>query len=251
MMRKLREKRPRGQVLLCGMGLHLSHLTLETLQALKKCQAVYHSSLDVVAVEHVRRLCSGAVVDLRGADKSVSASALDIPIRKAREGQSVAFLGYGHPLVLNSTSFSLLERCRSGKIPCRILAAISSIDELLIMIGDPAVHIGLQVYPSERVCPPIQLSPASPALIMQLDQVVKSSGGELACFLEQLKRLYPTSHPFFLLRCSRGPDAPPLRLRTDLRRLSGVLKKLSEEDRCIVSLYIPKRGGRAFSRRAV
>jgi len=139
----------REQVLICGLGLRLAHMTLETMQALKQCRTVFHYFLDEQTAAYLRTLCAD-VRDLGGLSAPDGPAAIaDAVLAAAAPGGTVALLYYGHPLVFQEDI--LIARCRAAKVPYRVLAALSSLDAVLVAVGYPALREGLQVRHADAV----------------------------------------------------------------------------------------------------
>lgn len=234
-----RRKKP-GRVLLCGLGLRLEHMTVETLQALKKCDIVFHDFLDEKAAIQVRALCA----DLRNLtklrrDESEEATT-DVILAAVAPGKTIAFLCYGHPLVLQWTAAHLMHRCRAEGIGYRVTASLTALDDILVEIGTPVISEGLQIcLPNKLLLLKIPLLPHVHAMIMLLSHLWDVQGSSVADFVKYLKAFYPPGHRMLLIRCSRVMKDPPLRLETSLRGLAGALKELPEKERFSASLFIP------------
>ena len=229
------------QLLICGFGLRFGHLTLETMLELKKCRTVFHNFLTTKTENHVLTLCPD-LRDLkklrRRADDGAEAEAVIAAVAK---GHTVAYLGYGHPLVMQGTADALLRRCLAENIPYRVITSLSSLDEILIAAGPIAIKDGVHICPSNELAG-FPLSPRIPAIVMGLNHLWDFTGTGVAGLVKHLNAIYPQEHRILLIHCSQTAGDPPLRLETPLRALAGALESFSEADRFTVSMFIPALG---------
>lgn len=228
---------PPEQVLICGLGLGLAQVTLETLQALKRCSTVFHCFLDKKTAAYVRTLCP----EVRDLGKLSAAggpgAAEDAVLAAAAPGRTVAFLHYGHPMVFQEDL--LVKRCKAANVPYRVLAALSSLDAVLVAIGIPPLKDGLQVRRADAVGRGAPLLPESHALILALDRLWDPRNAGVPAFVKYLGTVYPPGHWVKLIHCPDITDAGALREGTQLRALAGALKGLRAAARNNTSLFIP------------
>ena len=231
---------PRERVLICGLGLRLGNMTFETLQALKRCRTVFHDFLDDKAARYVRTICPD-LRDLRKLRRTYdSESMADAVLPAVAKGHTVAFLGYGHPMVLQGTAEVIITRCKAAKIPYRVIASLSALDELLVAVGTPVMMDGLQICPSHVLTTrQVPLYPGAPAIIMLLNHLWGFPGASVAGCVKHLGTIYPPEHRVLLIRCPRVVGDPLLRLETPLRKLAAALEKLPGKERFNTSMFIP------------
>jgi precorrin-2 methylase len=225
------------QVLICGLGLRLPGITLETMQALKNCGAVFHDFLDARTEKQLSVLCPG-IRDLRKLCRTAAPDeAAGVILAAAGPGRTVAFLRCGHPVLFQEDA--LVRLCRAGRIPYRVMAGVSSLDEIMVAIGTPILKDGLQLYAVSRTARRLPLRPAAPAVILSLDRLWEPAAAGVHGFVAQLGGVYPPGHRMLLVHCPDSLDASALRVETDLAGLAGALKKLKKAARGSASLYIP------------
>jgi uncharacterized protein YabN with tetrapyrrole methylase and pyrophosphatase domain len=159
----------------------------------------------------------------------------------AAGGRAVAFLGCGHPLVLQGTAEVLLRRGLAAGIPCRIITSLSALDEVLLAAGATGIKDGLHICPSNEL-ERFPLSPRIPAVIMGLHHLWDATGTGMAGLLKRLRAVYPREHRVLLIHCSQTEGDPNLRIETPLRGLAGALESFSEENRFAVSMFVPALG---------
>ena len=237
---QIRNEPARGRVLICGLGLRVAHMTLETLQALKKCRRIFHDFLDKKAAQQLRDLCGVMPVDVRGSDGRTDPKLMPgAVLAAAAGGDAVAFLCYGHPLAHRGAPELLLRRCRTAGIDCRVTAAVSSLDDILIAVGAPAMHRGLQIHPARALGPRTPLQPAVAAIVMSLDGLWTPAKAGVARFVNYLGTVYPQGHKMALIHCAHIMNGSAMRLETELSGLTAALEKLDEAERHSTSLFIP------------
>lgn len=233
----IRREPPREQVLICGLGLRLPHITLEVMQALKKCRTVFHTCLDAKTKKYVRSLCRGLRDPGKPGRPEDPKTTADAVLAAAAPGRTVAFLCRGNPMMLHGDA--LIRRCKSARIPYKVVAGVSPLDELLVALGAPVLGYGLQLYPACAVGPVIALLPAAPALIMSLDRLWGPGKTGAAGFVKRLAKAYPPGHRVTLIRLSDTISTPALRLETDITGLAGALEGLPAAGRQGAALFIP------------
>jgi len=232
--------RRQGEVVICGLGLRPEHLTLETIQALKKCDAIFHRLPGRETVRQVRSLCGGLAADAfvryaPGGERGLPAKI----VAAAARGKTVALLRQGHPLAGRRAADSLQGLCAAEGVACRVIPALSPLDDILTSVGTPVMRRGLQVHHAGAIGRRTPLHPSVPAVIMSLDELWKNGRGGPARLAGRLAKVYPPGHRLALIRCPDAADGSALRLETDLRSLPRALRGLGAGRRGSAALFIP------------
>jgi len=212
----------REQVLICGLGLRLAHVTLETLQALRQCRIIFHDFLDKKTENYVRSLCPD-VRDLRKIPRSGGLkTAVDAVLGAAAPGSTVAFLYYGHPMLFQEDL--LISRCKAAGIPYRVQAALSSLDAVLAAVGIPLLSNGLQIFHADMVGRGAPLLLSAPALILSLDRLWAPRKSAATAFIKYLEEVYPPGHRAAFIHVAHLTAPSALYQETELRALGAVWK---------------------------
>lgn len=231
------------ELLLCGTGMRLGQMTLETLQALRRCSRVFAVNLPRELLAQARRVV-GPLEDLsarwpRGLGFSEAKLCKALFSRSGAKGRA-GVLFFGHPL-LHSAGPELIRRCRESARPYRILAGLSSVDAVLAsaegLLGAEDLDLyggGLAVLGApEFLRRGLSLDPRCSALILNLFRVRgPRAWSRLA---KRLKRCYGPRHRALLIGCGPAPAQDSSRLLT-LARLCAEARVSSEE-----TLFIPAR----------
>ena len=197
------------QLFILGAGIQFpTHLTVETIEALSECKAVYSN----LPQELLSLLPEGI------SDKSVSLWPLYKDRRRRVENYqdvinkvlyetesvgSVAWLTRGHPVVFDSVTTALIRHGRSHKWAVRVKPAISSIDTTLAELAyEPAG--GLMILEATGlVRRQVRLNPDMATLLFQPSAfntefahlTRESLEVNLAPLQEYLSQFFPSEHP--------------------------------------------------------
>ncbi|MFH1724825.1 MAG: SAM-dependent methyltransferase [Elusimicrobiota bacterium] len=232
-----------GSLTICGFGLDLPQMTLETSQALKDATVVFTDALDDKTSGLVLRLC-GDVRDLNdlagsGSYDEVASRKVEEVLRVVEDGRRVAVLNYGHATFLSSLSQGLIAACRRRGIGYRILNAVSSLDAVLSFLELTALWSGLHVYDADGFSGLISvtpLQPSVPTLIVKIGYLQKEEQeGRLRLLADHLGRFYPPEHPVTLVECPWIANPEGSKRTLPLSGLAQALKSPNEFN----TLYIP------------
>ena len=119
---------------LIGLGLNVKGISIEGLEAVKKCQKAYLESYTVelpYKVGELEKSLGKKVVEL---DRAAVESEMFVEEAKKKD---IAMLVYGSPLAA-TTHISLLLKCKKENIPSKIIHSASVIDAI--------AETGLQLY---------------------------------------------------------------------------------------------------------
>lgn len=211
-------------LLLCGTGMRLGQMTLETWEELRRCSRVFAVNLPRELLAQARRAL-GSLEDLgarwprgRGfGELELCRALLSSPGAKGRAG----VLFFGHPL-LHSAGPELIRRCRESGRPYRVLAGLSSADAVLACaersLGAEELDVyggGLAVLSAPEILRRgSALDKRCSALILNLFRVpTRRAWSRLA---RSLERCYGPRHRALLIGCGPAPArdlSRPLMLR--------------------------------------
>src|SRR3989338_1302946 len=119
---------------LIGLGLNVKGISIEGMEAVKKCQKAYLESYTVelpYKVGELEKSLGKKVVEL---DRAAVESEMFVEEAKKKD---IAMLVYGSPLAA-TTHISLLLKCKKENIPSKIIHSASVIDAI--------AETGLQLY---------------------------------------------------------------------------------------------------------
>ena len=201
--------------------------TVETIQALKTCRAVFVLHDDLMVHEHIRKHCAD-VRDLaplyegQNFRADVYRSISRLLVDEARREPTIAFVVHGHPLFLVSATEYTIELARHNGLRVRALPALSSFDAILCDL-EIDLGYGVQMFDATTMIRQGWLpNSALPTLIFQVatvleDRVVKEKPlpTTLAPLTRFLSRVYPVDHPCTIVHSGAHLIEPATRL--DLR----------------------------------
>ncbi len=124
---------------LIGLGLSKDSISIEGLDALKKCKKIYLENYTVefpYSKEELEKILKKKIFD---ADRSFVES---LEIVKEAKKENVALLVYGSPLTA-TTHISIIQECKAKKVKCEIVYNAS--------ILDAVAETGLQSYKFGKV----------------------------------------------------------------------------------------------------
>ena len=235
-------------VLLCGTGTRLGHMTLETAEALRRCERVLCVNLPEELFRDVRRKFERAeALDFADSlEEALCASARAWFSTRARPGAELGVLFVGHPLIYSSAP-ALIEQCRRLRRPYRVFPGVSAGD-VALAVAESALSgrqfdsygTGLVVRSAQQLLARrARLDPRSAIVLLNLFQLRPGSARRAGSWLrlvDHLERFFPPGHPAILLWGSH--DGAP-----DVKRASTVrgLRKLALPIDSRAALFIPMR----------
>ena len=228
------------------------HLTFETAQALRSCDAAYVIHNDLALIERLRSHCTDirTVFDIyEQTDRSRAEIYREVAARVVSEGQQlnrVALVVFGHPLFLISASEYVSHLGRESGFTVRVLPAVSSFDTILCDIEEDLGY-GVQIYCAENLLDhKYRIDPRVPLLLFQLTQfkdpkLIRSAPdpGVFAPLVDYLLQYYPADHKCQMVLSSTHvlETAQKIELRLDeLTRRQDLLLDWRP------TLYVPQIG---------
>ncbi|HBA61853.1 MAG TPA: hypothetical protein DCZ92_13785 [Elusimicrobia bacterium] len=187
-------------LLLCSYGLDPAQITLETMNELKTCDAVFSGALEGGREELIRPYCRKLVITGGGRWESAAEKMFEA----FKNFDKIAYLVYGNPFFLNPPALRLARKAKSLGIEFRVLAGISSFDAIVNQLGLGNFSAGglrlINLGDGRR---------QERKLDAKLDTFFFSLwilGGKHKAFLEEIRAAYGPRHPAFLIdhpRCAR------------------------------------------------
>lgn len=165
------------KIYLMGAGIYSSlHLTIETIQAIKVCGTIYVLHDDINVLNKIKEINNNVIDCIEFYNSSTTKIRSDIYDsisdkiieNSLNTNEPIGFIVHGHPLFLVSASERLIEKAEKHSILVRTLAAVSSIDTLLV---DLQIDFGYacQIYDSTFFCNNnINFEPKVPLILFQL-----------------------------------------------------------------------------------
>ena len=141
-----------GSLVVVGLGLMVGHhATLETVDAIRRAEHVFHLVQNAAAEAWIRRLNSRTSTlgdcfrEGRPRDRSYALMARRI-VDAVRGGEHVCAVFYGHPGVLVSPAYAALTRVRRDGYQARMLPGISAEDCLFADLAIDPRGLGWQSF---------------------------------------------------------------------------------------------------------
>lgn len=226
---------------ICSFGMSLGQLTPETASALKRSQAVFSHSLEEgPAAALLRRFCP----DFRPLGGGSPAEVVRAVKSAYKKLDTAAFLTYGNPVFLNETSGLLKAELERSGIKVESLAAVSSFDLLVGMLGlnePPAA--GIRLLHAGLSGGDVMFYPEMACLVFMPDQLNLAKrpehSGARGKFLAGIAAAYPRGHRVFIVKAPFMEDRRGAVIRTTVRGLSTALRRADRNS----TLYIPAAAG--------
>ena len=164
-----------GYVVVVGAGIRVpGHLTLESLDALSRCDEI-HTILTPELAALLPRHLAPKIRSLWGhyrpgvLRREAYAHEVDAILAAAARGQRVAYLTVGNPVLFDSVTQGLLATSVQRGVEVQVLSALSAIDAIYTDLRQD-IAPGCQIYDaSSIVAYGIQLRPDVPCLLLQPD----------------------------------------------------------------------------------
>jgi precorrin-2 methylase len=253
-----RSGRRTGSLTLVGSGISLAvHATLETVQAIKRADHVFHLLLDQAATLWLRRLNKNesSLLDCYREDRPRYQAYREMirrMVAAVRSGRRVCAVFYGHPGVLVNPAHQAMRRLRRDGYEVTMLPGISA---------EACLYADLGVNPGDQGCQSFEatnflafrrrIDPTSALILWQvgvlgergLPQRDAARPARLRVLARRLLRQYPPTHPVFVYRASTLPiDSFRVR-KTRLDRFH--LERITRAD----TVYLPPLPNRPPDRR--
>ena len=246
-----------GALVIAGAGINVPlHLSSETIGALATCQEIWTNV--PTALHHLlpgtlpERLCSLSAfyrLDRRRADNY--RNIIDHVMNRMQQVPCVGYLTQGHPVVCDSVTAGLINRCSAAGVAIRVCPAISCIDSVLGDVRyDPAN--GLQIYEATSfVHRMIRVETRAALLLLQigvfgdsrLQRRANDGGPDLTRLVSVLKMSYPDQQVVQIVRSASG-TSDILVVDSCVGQLGSICADVSRSS----SLFIPPSGSFALGR---
>ena len=252
--------RRRGSLTVVGTGIKLvAHVSLETVEALKRAEKVFFLVTEPATEAWIRQLnaASESLEDLYEEGKSRYATYEEMSDRiyaTVRRGVDVCAAFYGHPGVLVTAAHKAIERARAAGHSARMLPAISSEDCLFAELGVNPGDNGCQSFEAtDFLASRRRFDPTSELILFQAGVLGEPSvrkGGKcrperLDVLMRALRRHYPARHPIFVYEASPFPTVASAVTKITVGRLPMF------DMPAMATLYIPARPQRPQLKRIV
>jgi uncharacterized protein YabN with tetrapyrrole methylase and pyrophosphatase domain len=244
----------RGSVTIVGTGIHLNHLTIETIDAIQEAQKVFYVVMDPITATWILRQSPGAESLLtcyaEGKSRSLTYKEMVEKIMSAvRSDLRVCAVYYGHPGVLVNSAQKVMNLCREEGYKARMLPAVSSEDCLFADLGvDP--FLGCHTFEAtDFLLRERRFDPCCSLILYQVGIIAelthnpsKSEHPGLKVLIDRLLLDYPADHPVILYEASESPFGKPWIHRTKLTEIDPSHLKI------ITTMYVFPREERAISK---
>ena len=197
----------KGCLWLFGIGIDRPfEITLNTIMALKRCDAVYTQADS----REVRELLEAVYPGLRsiahgGGSKSNPQDEVWKSVRAELDrGSQTGYVTYGHPMLYGEGNM-MAKRCKEAGYPYRVMTAPSSIDGILTMLQDDLdlCERGFSVGNARSLTEAdggVDVSKGS--IILGINRLLEE--GTFSKFCSLLEAAFPKEHPVFGLKCADG-----------------------------------------------
>lgn len=239
-----------SELVVMGSGLMGSHhLTLETIEEIRRADVVFHLVTGAEAVEALARLNPNlySLIDFyrEGAvDLEVYGQIVSYLLAQAMAGRRVGFVVMGHPSVYVAATHMLVEHGPRYGVNVRVLAALSTIDVMLTSLPFDIANTGLQVLDANRlVAYALEPQRNVPLLVFQvgcfgsgiITRLKQNHEERLRPLVEYLLRFYPEGHPVEIVECEMGWPHRAVRHRLPLGELASAGHLVNYN----TTLYVP------------
>ena len=248
----------RGSLVVVGIGLMLGrHATVETVEAIRSAEHVFHLLTSPAAELWIQRL-NARTTPLgdcyrEGKDRSRSYAEMAQRIVSAvRAGERVCAAFYGHPGVLVSPAYQALVAARRAGCPARMLAGISAEDCLFADLAIDPRGLGWQSFEaSDFLLRRRRFDPTAALILWQVGMLgeasvspkIKPRPERLRLLADTLAPHYPARHSVVLYQAAEFPVTDPVVGRVPLRRLP------EQPFTPKTTLYVPPRSTTAYDAR--
>ena len=207
-----------GRLVIVGVGLRGErHLTLETVEALRAADVVFHLITGVEAVRCLERYNPETHSLLHfyreGAlDLDVYGDIASYLLAQSIE-RDVVFAVMGHPSIYVAATHLLVEHGPRWGVEVTVLAGISTLDALLLMMPHDIGNTGLQILDANRlVTYGLRPDPSVPLMLFQvgcfgsgyITRSQMNGAGRLAPLAAYLSTIYPATHLVHLIEYGMG-----------------------------------------------
>lgn len=238
--RKKSAKDGKGCLWLFGVGIDRPYeITLNTIMALKRCDAVYTQA----ETRELRELLEAIhprvhQIALAGSGRDPQELVWKSVQAELDRGSQTAYVTYGHPMLFGEGN-AMAKRCKQAGYPYRVTTAPSSIDGILTMLQDDLdiCERGFSVANARSLLEPgVGADPSSAAIILGINRLMEV--GTFSDFCGLLEAAYPKDHRLFGLKCADG-----YREQTRVELTVGELRAKERSLDPALTLYLPAARG--------
>lgn len=236
-------KKGKGCLWLFGVGIDRPYeITLNTLMAIRRCDAVYTQADTREVRELLEAIYPGVrtIATGRGENGNPPEEVWKTVRAELDKGSQTGYVTYGHPMLYGEGNW-MAKLCKKAGYPYRVLTAPSTIDGILTMLQDDLelCDRGFSVL-NARVATASQngLDPARGSIIMGINRLFEENS--FGKFCDLLESRFPKNHPVFALKCGDG-------YREDTRQSLTVaeFRRRERELDPALTLFIPELGAKA------
>jgi len=235
--KKKAEKEGKGCLWLLGVGIDRPYeVTLNTLMALKRCDAVYTQADTREVRELLEAVFPGvkSIATAGGRGANPQDAVWKLVKAELDKGSQTGYVTYGHPMLFGEGNM-MAKRCKDAGYAYRVTTAPSSIDGILTMLQDDLelCERGFTVQNARTLLEPGASADVSKgAIVLGVNRVMEE--GKFAAFCTALEKAYPAKHVLYALKCGDG-----YRDETRLRLTLAEFRRQERELDPALTLFIP------------
>lgn len=237
--KKTAAKTGKGCLWLFGVGIERPYeITLNTMMALKRCDAVYTQADTREVRELLEALFPGvrSIAENGGGKKSPQDATWNAVRAELEKGSQTGYVTYGHPMLFGEGNM-MAKRCKEAGYPYRVMTAPSSIDGILTMLQDDLdlCEKGFSVQNARSLTEPgAAFETDKGSIILGVNRLFEEN--TFSVFCDRLEKAFPKNHPVFGLKCADG-----YREETRLALTAGEFRKKERDLDWAISLFIPQK----------
>lgn len=229
------KKQPGKELILASFGLKVTHITVETLGAMKTCDKVFLSALDDISARPLANYFPDTVSLLHKPWQEQE----KILLKFYETGRRAGVIHYGDPDFLCGLTGDLSHFCRVNSIKFTVLRAVSSLPPLLRLLdherlsgpGVRLVCLKLKNWPDIKRT----IDPDIPTFIFEPDALTGRQAARLrTAFLAELKKLYPADRMCALASAANLTEMQDAVIYCDIASLEKFLSRITPR----TTLYI-------------
>ena len=236
----------KGSLTICGFGMDLNQMTLETVEALMRAEIVFSDALDEPTWDFIRAYCSDVrnlnTLAGEGSHNVVAPKKVAITLQAVADGKRVVVLNFGHPTFLSSLAQGLIDGCSERGFEYRVLNGISSLGAVLAQLELTGLWGGLHVYDADDfsgLITVVPLQPKVPTIIVKVGYLLKPEQKDrLKPFLARLCEFYPADHPVVLVECPWISNKEGRKVETTIANIGSAIENPNE----FLTLFLPSLG---------
>lgn len=236
--KKTAAKDGKGCLWLLGVGIDRPYeVTLNTLMALKRCDAVYTQSDTREVRELLEAVFPGVHSIATGGGKGANPQDAVWKTVKAEldRGSQTGYVTYGHPMLFGEGNM-MAKRCKDAGYAYRVMTAPSSIDGILTMLQEDLdlCERGFTVQNARSLTEPGAAVDASKgSIILGVNRVMEE--GKFGAFCDRLEKAFPAAHVVYALKCGDG-----YRDETRLKLTLAEFRRKERELDPALTMFVPE-----------